>query len=64
MFRRDKQAIVGASSNEAEFNNAKPPYQEAQKNSGYSHELKYQQGSEMRGKKIEKETSRPTWENP
>ena len=37
-----------------EFNNAKPPYQEALKNSGYDHELKYLQENEKLGKKSRK----------
>ena len=50
------------SSNEAEFNNAKPPYQEALKNSGYDHELKYLQENEKHGKKSRKRNI--VWYNP
>ena len=49
------------SSNEDVFNNAKPPYQEALKKSGYQHELKYEKHEKTNRRN---RTRNITWYNP
>ena len=55
--------LVELSSNEEAFENAKPPYQEALRKSGYQHELKYEQVAQ----KKQARKNRPrniVWYNP
>ena len=56
--------LSNLSSNEAIFNEAKPPYQDALRKSGYNYNLKYNPQSNVNKNKSRKRARNVTWFNP